>query len=747
MIRGMKVTRREFVQSIALGISSLACGGDGNGRTDADAGADSNTPPDDAIDAAPPSGEPFYGWNPSVDLGTTADLFVDGRLASSGDGSTIATAFKTVQEAVDAAIASGVAKTISIAGDGWHYRETVRLSSAFSGALRGYGTDRPIISGAEPLAGWVPCDDSDAPYLGAAVSSTWKVPAFSLSLVPAGDAAALNLEEAGEPVPLVQLRAVQDTAYFALYDEHFVRAEAFGLDATNRILAITDSINLAGLTETQVLAGFAYVYCSPNTVVRCAITAYDEATSTITIAGTPLVQGDTPTPPANVLRYALSNCLPLMSAGRYGYRDHGDGTATLYLWPTDAANLAERIGYSARTRGLDLHLASDVTVEGLVIVGTGGSSDLTDAQCVSKSVTTKTNNITIRNCRFGHVYNASGHGYGPVFLPNVDDLVFEHNTVECAGGSFAVFFAGGPGLEQAHRLRCMYNRIDRAGQSAMRFYTQAHCIAAYNSLSRTGFGAHTNQYNWYEQCDEILAFGNVSRDCLGYVTWQEASNVFLLFNEIPCNVDTGDDRAIQDQANSTLPPVRGSTIYIVNNLLLPDPAELDSSSNNALSVGKYYQDDVAADAQPHDQRFVILNNIAHGGGVSEPYVDPPAGSSHWRDVPGHDDTYVEREREGNIYTALTYWQTESKGWSARASEVVTTADDVYTTTATGDFTPRADGAIVTHTGVDITAAIAAAAAMFPEFDGFGMDMKRLPIVVTAPRCGPRADPSSWAPAT
>jgi hypothetical protein len=118
------------------------------------------------------------GFQYTRDLGTDGDWFVS-KTGDNTTGTSPATAFRTIDQA---RIAASAGQTIRVIGNGAIYREAVNLtdkggtSTSVVTKLLAYGTDKPIISGAETLTTWTLCSSpTDDAVLGAALAATGKV--------------------------------------------------------------------------------------------------------------------------------------------------------------------------------------------------------------------------------------------------------------------------------------------------------------------------------------------------------------------------------------------------------------------------------------------------------------------------------------------------------------------------------------------------------------------------------------------
>jgi hypothetical protein len=650
------------------------------------------------------------GFDASYDAGTTADIIVD----SGGGGD-----YTTIQAAVNAATTGQV-----IAVRDGTYRENVDFGSAATPiTLKGYGTEKPLITGQEVLTGWTQCSASDATRLGAtlgiASSPVYKKNVSNASL-PSGTAKALNLYEGEEYVPICQTKS-GDKFYFNNKVD-FNQADSFTVNGSNQITAITDNTVFAGLTAAQMTGAdsdaFIYVWHNPNAVSPVNITAFNDGTDTATVDGLETIQGGSDSGSADYY-YNLANCLPKLTTGTYGYVDEGDGTTTIYVYPSNSANMTSGISYGARDNIIDLDFVGSVTLEGLKILGTAGTGN-DKATCVRMSgQSVERTGITIKQCLIGDSTSASG-GNGCIYFGWASSATIEQCSFRNIAGNFGIFFQGGLGANIGTDNivnKCTFNRVSQAG---LRVYNNTDFQFTFCDLTNVGIGAHGNVWNFYEQCDKILVYGVRSRDVGGYGTWQEASRIFVGFCDFEGMINSeSTSRTLIDQTNATDQPTIPSLNYVWNCAL--HPSSLHDTPVSSLELGNFYNTTYPDATQPANMSWYMDNNIVYGGGVSEAYANPGTNRTHWRDQVGYDDTHIEREREGNIYTGLNFWQDVAYGWSANASETVnTTLSSVYTDYANNDYTAPGGSPILTASGVPISTIVSAASALFPSFD-FGLD--------------------------
>jgi hypothetical protein len=81
---------------------------------------------------------------PKIENTTTGDWFVNGSVASSGDGTTLGTAFKTLQEGLSAL---GDGETLLVKSGTYVFNSTINRNTSWSSQTRimAYGDDRPVL--------------------------------------------------------------------------------------------------------------------------------------------------------------------------------------------------------------------------------------------------------------------------------------------------------------------------------------------------------------------------------------------------------------------------------------------------------------------------------------------------------------------------------------------------------------------------------------------------------------------------
>lgn len=670
----------------------------------------------------PPSGR---GFDETTDGGTTADYYVDGSISPSG------TTYQTVAAAVAQAVSDGVARTIMVK-DTAVYREFNDLDG-FEGTICGYGTDKPLITGQEVLTGWTQCTSGDESRVGSNFANIYKK---NIPLSSIGSLNALNVYEGDIPVPVCQVRPTTDNLFFPTFNADFVTADDFILNGSSQITGIQDADVLSGVTSAQLVnQAFAQIYKFGNSTSVVNVTGFDDV-DTVDVDGLYQPQGGAAVTPENK-RWNLCNCLPKMTVGTYGTYNEGDSTITVYVWPNNPANLETgAMTYAARVGIFRIPVGNgNITFENLQIRGAGGATD-TEGYCIwaGSAATPRVEGLTIRNCLLGDTMNTGGAAYGAVIAQIVDDFTLEHSTIRQASGAFGMFLTGF-GATRAMRGRVQNNIFTKTSVAATRFFGVEDVICAFNNYFETSRGGHANSWNFYSGSTKCLFYGNFLRDVYGYGTWQAASNIYVGCNVHQSDVSAGAILSLVDQNSVTKPqPDPGSTHYVWCNDFLPHISNL---TGGVVALGSFWHSAWAgSDAtHPENDRYVYINNLVHGGGVSEPYGTPSASQDYWDNRPGFGPNHVERQRDGNLYTALAGWQDISNGWTIASGEDL--EEDlavVFTSVAGDDYTCPPSSPALTHTGVSLVDTIAAASAIWPSFD-FTKDMHGNTINLDTPKVG------------
>jgi len=657
----------------------------------------------------PSGGVRLAGATIGLDYGTSADWFVDAsRPDDTGAGTSVGTAKKTVGAAITLAKAAG-GGTIAIRSG--TYRETptaIGGSDTYTTPLiiQPYGTETPVITGANVLTGWTACDSGDSTLLGSAWPNCYKATVATASLDASIGAVDLNLYENGVRMGLCYDAAspVEDIAFGQ--NDAYHTATSFGLSGGNVETIVHNSV-MSAYTDAQLLNACVSVYHA-NNLVRIYDVQTRPSTDRITI--TPAAA-----PPASNT-YALFNILPSIQQGEWGVnRTASGGNYTVYCWPSNPANLTANIEYSARESMFSLGTASgSITIRGLQLYQTTTDGINTGAVISTQLFGAVANSLRkgpllVKNCIIGKTWSRSVNFYSAVNIANIDDATIENNTFIDTANSFGIV------ISSSNDLTIIRNRFYRTGVNSIAISagatsalnTMERIIIAYNSMEETGYFAHSNLIQIYLGAHNVLVYGNRFKNCGGYLTWQSANRLYIAFNDITLDpgfftslLSTG-PRMIIDQ-NGLNWDTTEYVSYVWNNRTPPHPD--DTSLKGTVYI---------ADSESIPGKWALYNNIIHGGGV---FLSSKL-----------------EEEKNNLYTGLAWYQ----------SEVGLDASDTYDATLSNTYIGASSGAFgytaggkAGKAGRDIrSSAIAAAKAVFPSFD-FDRDINGHPILWESAFIGP-----------
>ena len=362
-----------------------------------------------------------------------ATIHVNASAAPGGDGTSAATAFRTISQAVTATAGGD---TVRVAGG--IYRETVYLDGSKSGSavaptrILGDAADPFVISGGEPLPGLVPCTAGDAAVAGPNWPRMYKT-TLARSFFPGDDPNAGNLCEGGVQMTLAAERANRSDTFFLSKPAYYHVADTVQLSGADilgfRKPSVTDSY-----TKTQLDRCRVYFVAEPNKSIADDV-VFDTATKTIRFAGGGYVYENNSYKDS----FALFNLIPAMRAGEWGYAESGPDV-TIYVWPTTPANVADGlIEYAARSRCIHTDDADHFEIADFVARTTGAPyRGLT--QCA----------VYLKGGEFGHLrnflvkntYSVAGGAYAAVMSDGTTDLHLHDFKIERAQGLFGMYLVG-----------------------------------------------------------------------------------------------------------------------------------------------------------------------------------------------------------------------------------------------------------------------------------------------------------------
>jgi len=646
-----------------------------------------------------------YGQQRGHYAGEDGTMFVDGVGGDdANDGLTIGTAKKTLGAAVSAASAIGGDQVVQLVGNGVKYREGLDFiysnPALTSLAIKGYGTDRPIISGAEVLEGWSACDASDSAVVGSNWPNVYRV-TVNAADVPSPRYWQTIVAEAGEALEICGLREPGRTVpdfFIDNIDQCFDAADpeettnlAFGLRSGVWYDTISHPEQLGSYSDSQLEQTCAVVHAFPNVTGFMEVESVSSGVLQLKTANLRPAGGGTNG------GYALLNLLPNIARGQWGYRANGDGTVTFYCWPNDPSNLAEGIEIAVRTEGMRIYRSISNAVfhlEGVdfeMFAGGGARNQAFGFDGLTSGLTGNTGSV--KQCRFalfsggsGMQAKFAGQGITVEHCTFENGVGFGMSTVPSVGANIYLF---------DYRIRnCLAQDLSQTG---FRMFGIRDAVLSDIRSYRTSGGGHANSINFYQGCDRVvcvnvgMGFGSDDRIYLGYATNQTSSRLYFLH----CIFTAGDDsRGYVDQ---TVPgealPVPGGGGHLLN-CWVPHRADIALTVNNGgITVGRDVMD------------WSIFNCVS-------PAIVNTGGSL---------------TRKGNVLTG--------SDTTADLSETLVDVSDLHADIANRDYAPTENSILNSNQGVSVEATILTLEGWFPAED-FRRDALGRPWNPASPGTGP-----------
>lgn len=547
------------------------------------------------------------GFLPGLDSGTTGNIFV----SPSGNDANPGTLAQPKQTIAGGKAALSPGQKLKLrAGT---YREQFNLSGIGGSAgapteISRYGTEEVIISASNLMTGWSNAVAGDATYVGSIWPNLKKKEGIAIATFLNSNPETAFLAEAGVIMPLAMAR-IPYPQYPNFYrtNSDWLEGEtqpaglAYQAAITGtRLPALTDT-----MTQAQIEACDVLFHGENNFNYRSAISSFDPVTKIIHYTNTTQTYENSEKKDT----FALLNCLPKMKKGEWGYVLTGGGTTvTLFIWPNNAATVETAIEYSARGKCVSGTTGQNyVTFKGLIFEGTSSAGANTDGNYALDFGSTGNggnNNIRFENVKVRRTYRAN-RDYAPFWLRDCDDIFMQNIELENIIGSYGIFFHGqSPMAGQRNTL--IDFAIYHCEDSGVRCYGQSEGIVAFGLFYETAMTAHGNKINAYEGCHRMLWWGLNLRGSSGYMTWQEASAMYIACCDMNVSYEggTGAGRGLNDQNRQPTPAATNSldgTSYAFNNRVSPYYPAI--SVVNGFAVGQSSCPEVP---------WNLANNIYHG---------------------------------------------------------------------------------------------------------------------------------------
>ncbi len=591
----------------------------------------------------------------------------------SNDGLSQLTAWKHCPGDANAANAP---KNISIAPGctilfkgGVVYRGSITIKSSGSEAAPitykgdGWGAEKAIIDGSEPLTGWRKCASQSEG------GANWQN--CYINYVAAGlSAFNSRLAEKGEFLWLSQEPDQPDPFFFDATDGFNTVPQA----QQDSVFLIDPLVfNQADAAYWQ--GSYLLLWVLPNVVQMRAIKEYIPSQNKVTF--------EESNNPDGYNKYSIYNSIHAIDQpGEYFFdeRPEPDGTHKIILYPRNPSSITNNeITCFSKPFGIDINDESHLVVEGFEVRHFSGSG-LTHAVGIGTVTLAykKNSGIIVRNNKIYRNAHPTG-GYGGVYLSNCNNSRIENNEVyECMKMK-------GMSCPDDSNLVVSGNILRKVGGTCLSFYTGKDCRVFNNTVS-DGHGTHANGMTFYLGCERMLVYNNRVTDYNIALTLQASKDLFFVNNIFDGAENTGNVVACWGA-------MTGPTTFINNTIV---------GSTNSSSIHLSTNNPYATDPGGDSVTYRLINNIIDGGGWAQ--TDPK-----------------QYKRMNNLFVGLAYYQQPKYEWTPAQGEVVDwdgtkyTAippDDVFANYAEKDFSHKTDSKAI-NKGTDPSAYFPS--AMFPGF--------------------------------
>ena len=379
--------------------------------------------------------------------------------------------------------------------------------------------------------------------------------------------------------------------------------------------------------------------------------------------------------------FGLFNLLPAMEQCGWGYDWDGvSATCDLYVWLPGGKTPAD-IRYSARSNGFVYGPVNHVTVQGLTLQNTSGSSS--NMENTGGSISSNFGNafaggqtgMNRANLTFENILHKDGWWYGDhggsVHLQYANNVVIRNYS--CIDLQASEGFT----INNSNTVLAEWNKFDKVFRED--FWPRATSKVVYAHNLHTGAmsgHSHNNGVAFYVT-NEGLEWGNIWKNATFFATWQDANNIQICFNFFDW---TGAYNAIKDQSSSINGFASTSGGMILNNTIALAVTRTHTVSHGILV------------AEGANHPFSIKNNISHGASLGTTTITAKGGNVNTRNTPAD--------------------------FGGGAGDVYEAPDTTFRDRANGDYSIGSGSIVRSSPGQSIAAEIAALAATYPFFTDF-----------------------------
>ncbi|MBG6161499.1 hypothetical protein IWQ54_001149 [Labrenzia sp. EL_195] len=496
--------------------------------------------------------------------GTGVRRFVDPSVPISGNGLTLAAAYKTYAEAVNAAVDGDL--ILLVPGI---YGEEVNADPYPVGPNKGSAA-HPIkvaklslggqggvveITGTDELNGWSVCTSPADVYGNADFAHIHRID-VSLGADPevALKDAILQEPDANGELQMAAVTMIAAGMHNAADMEiaRFKKLWFNGADAGSEIADLTKTATTGTITLRSAFwsdANYAqgvldgseiWANLANNTNFKTEIDSHVAATGDITFTNTKTEAWEGKEMAIRNVPFAISG------PGQWAFRDLGGGNWRIWYWPNNPANI-ERVRVSKRMRGIDLGSASHWEFFGIKVSGVGGPEPV-DGR--AGGIFSKQQNQFERSgVRFEQCHITACNG-GGLTLVDFDDVEIFDCTID------RIPMGRGFVLNKSSRFVAVGNRIRLTGITGFSVASAEEALVAGNEFGEVR-SVHGNAASGYLIAEKLWFHGNLfdAKNAIA-LAMQDGGDFFLTCNVVKLGPDIAQN-GFNDNSNTPAGWTRG----------------------------------------------------------------------------------------------------------------------------------------------------------------------------------------------
>ncbi|MEM9360453.1 MAG: hypothetical protein AAGB04_30110 [Pseudomonadota bacterium] len=629
---------------------------------------------DPSTTAGPEGGESGFASSRGTVLNPTGSgvwRYVDGSASSSGNGLSIGTAYKTIQEAINAHQAGD-----AILVEPGIYSEALNIPFGQNRAtetdrvkLCRRGTGKVEVTATDALGGWSAAASGDADnnpnwanLWKVTVSNTRTVPLYASMLMQNGVAAFMRVS-GDSYTTTAQMFSQNDIAKFYTNANAGISGSLSGSVLTLTSASLFGGYASGDLDDARVIAQ----YTPGNNGQQCPVLSHTPGSNEVTCAFTRPAYGD---------GIALMNVAKDIDApGQWAYKDNGDGTSTIYFWPYNSGQMS-LIRLTERTTCVNFNAAEHWTFYGIDATGAGGiNAEQGNCWWSQQHNIYDRPGLIFEECKAYASVNADGWNHGFDLERTPDAKMYHCDAVSITNGrGMRMVESPGGWIDQC--------KVENVGNTAVQLSKADEQVFSYSSVVNVA-SIHGNGLSAYQGTRKLVVWGNFfdTRGAIG-LTRQESADLYFGMNLIIApEGEVFGHRGLED--NGTNPARRDGTIFsgqvvLLNNSVAPWATATGSENVNATITCK------TTNVTHHCCNSVTFGGIdpTDGGLRAQPTQNGTAPNDYYTTVGTYEDNIV---LGGNLNDPSdTFFQS---GNNSHESVIA----DLFADYANGDYSPKAAG--------------------------------------------------------